>query len=144
MRSMSRFQLGFEPRLTCAAALLLSTLTVHAASKDDAHRIATLTADDERLCVIAASGGYTPQLGNAIADELKAQRATRGTHSDASLALLLERLGREQHDAKAVAMAVTTLGTVEDGARPRAPAQALYQRRAAIAPACSDAAHLSH
>jgi tetratricopeptide (TPR) repeat protein len=140
---MSRFPLGFNSRLTCAAALLLSALTAHAAIKDDAHRIAALTSDDERLCAIDASGGYTPRLGDAIAEDLKAQRAARGTHSDASLALLLERLGREQHDAKAVAMAVTTLGTVEDSGRHWGAAEALYEEAAAIARACGDDATLA-
>ncbi len=71
---MSRLPLGFNPRLTCAAALLLWTLTAHAALKDDAHRVAALSSDDERLCVMAASGGYTTQWRDAIGDELKAPR----------------------------------------------------------------------
>jgi CHAT domain-containing protein/tetratricopeptide (TPR) repeat protein len=127
----------------CATALLLWTLSTHAAIKDDAHHIAALSSDDERLCAITAAGGYTPQLRDAIADELKAQRAARGSHSDASLAHLLERLGREHGDAKAVDLAVTTLGTIEESARHWEAAEALYEEGAAIARACADDATLA-
>ena len=140
---MSRFPLRFTTRLLWAAALLLATITAHAAVKDDsAHRIAVLKTDDERTCVMAAAGGYTPQLRDAIAGELKEQRAQRGSHSDASLALFLERLGREHGDAKAVALALTTLGTIEESARHWSAAETLYEEAAAIARAAGDDATL--
>ena len=132
------------PRLLWAVALLLATITAYAdVSDNSAHRIAVLKTEDERLCVLAISGGYTPQLRDAIAKELKEQRAPRGSHSDASLALFLERLGREHGDAKAVALALTTLGTIEEGARRWGAAESLYEEGAAIARAAGNDATLA-
>ena len=126
----------------CAAALL-ATLTVHAGPTDDpAHRIAALTSDDERMCVMTSSGGYTWELRDGIARELREQRAARGSHSDASLALFFERLGREQGDAKAVDQALTALGTVEESARRWSAAESLYEEAAAIARITGDDATL--
>src|SRR5205807_5038171 len=98
------------------AALLaaLSLAFAHAAyaAESPAHRLATLKTEDQRVCALEELGGDSPVLRDGIATELMAQRDARKV--DASLALFLERLGREHHDEGAIAVALNTLGVLEE------------------------------
>jgi CHAT domain-containing protein/predicted negative regulator of RcsB-dependent stress response len=121
------------------AALCLAFAHATYAADTPAHRLAALKTEDQRLCTLAELGGDSPALRDGIAAELMAQREARNV--DASLAVFLERLGREGHDDRAVAVALNTLGVLEEQARHWTASAALYEEAAARARACgSDAA----
>jgi CHAT domain-containing protein/tetratricopeptide (TPR) repeat protein len=124
---------------TLFASLLLASPLATYAEETPAHRLAMLKTEDERICALAEAGGNSPALRDGIAAELMAQRDARNV--DASLAVFLERLGREHHDEQAVAVALNTLGVLEEQARHWSAAAALYEEAAARARACgADAA----
>lgn len=124
---------------TSFVSLLLAFALATYAEDTPAHRLAALKTDDQRVCTLAELGGDSPALRDGIAAELMAQREARDV--DASLATFLERLGRQHHDEQAVAVALNTLGVLEEQARHWPAAAALYEEAAARARACgSDAA----
>jgi len=69
--------------LSAALTIALSATSPSLHAGDSlAHQLATLKTNDERTCLLAESGGYTPALRDALGKELHALRTTKPFQND--------------------------------------------------------------